>query len=478
MAEETSQNKPALTPDEVIAAQRTRQLTIMAVVLLLLAGAIAAHRFGSGEPEKKTGSVALAGFKAGDVAAIEIFSGQGGEKVRLARDGETWRLANRFGALAEKDDVAGLVKKITEAKRLDRAATQESERFALFELTFEQAAHVVMTDKQGKELLHLLVGKGDNSSADFVRYSGKDAVPGVFELVDTAGVMETLRSRLHLDAEGKAEVRPWLDMTAFKTLARETEVSRVVISDKGANIELESAPDPRDAGKRIWNVVKPEPGYGNTATIDGVLDALRTMRGSDIAGKPDVHGAELGVVGAERWVEVKYSLKGGKAESLRFDFGKVKDKEVPVWISSQQQGEFIWLVSDYALTRIFRPTADFVDVAPLPPPGPAVTERAVVQFIVIGWDGTKASLRVSRTKAEARKLVQVLLERASTAGVNWADLEKENSEFPYKTSDGVPVEKDDIRWPRDFPPCGLSLKIGEVGLFETEMGYTIIKRLE
>jgi hypothetical protein len=327
---------------------------------------------------------------------------------------------SRFGALVDTEEAGGLVKKLTEAKRLARPATEEPSRFSEFDLTYEQAAHLVLLDKQGKELVHLLVGKGQNTSSDFIRYSGKDALPGVYELVDAAGVMETLRSRLHLDAEGKPEVRSWVDTGAFKTLPREAEVSRLTIADKAVQIEAESQADPKDAAKRIWQVVKPEASYGNSAALDGALEAIRNMRGTDVAGKPGAQGSELGVINAERWVEIKYSVKGGKTETMRLDFGKTKDHDVAVWVTSESKGEFIWWANDYVLTRVFRPAVDFTDVAPLPPPGPAVTELARVQQLLVGFIGTPARLKKSRTKAEARRLVQEVLEKAQEKDADWA----------------------------------------------------------
>lgn len=473
---EEQKSRPAVTPDEAIASQRSRQLTIMAIVLLLLSGAVAATRF-SKKPEEPKGSESLVSFKPGDVASFEIFSGAGGERVKLARDGEAWRLMSRFGALVDTEEAGGLVKKLTEAKRLARPATEEPSRFSEFDLTYEQAAHLVLLDKQGKELVHLLVGKGQNTSSDFIRYSGKDALPGVYELVDAAGVMETLRSRLHLDAEGKPEVRSWVDTGAFKTLPREAEVSRLTIADKAVQIEAESQADPKDAAKRIWQVVKPEASYGNSAALDGALEAIRNMRGTDVAGKPGAQGSELGVINAERWVEIKYSVKGGKTETMRLDFGKTKDHDVAVWVTSESKGEFIWWANDYVLTRVFRPAVDFTDVAPLPPPGPAVTELARVQQLLVGFIGTPARLKKSRTKAEARRLVQEVLEKAQEKDADWVALERDYNEgFPGV--DPIPVAKGDQSWPKDFVGGALSLKVGEVGLFETEHGYYIIKRLE
>ncbi len=473
---EEQKTKSAVTPDEAVASQRSRQLTIMAIVLLLLAGAVAATRF-SQKTEEPKGTVALVSFKPGDVASFEIFSGAGGERVKLARDGESWRLMSRFGALVDPEEAGSLIKKITDAKRLVRPATEEPSRFNQFDLTYEQAAHVVLLDKQGKELAHLLVGKGQNTSSDFIRYSGKEATPGVYELVDAAGIMETLRSRLHLDAEGKPEVRTWVDTGAFKSLPREAEVARLIINDKAVLVEIESQPDPKDAGKRIWQVIKPEASYGNSAAIDGALEAIRNMRGIDVAGKPSPQGPELGVANAERWVEIKYSIKSGKTETMRLDFGKSKEHEVAVWVTSESKGEFIWWVNDYVLTRVFRASVDFTDVAPLPPPGPAVTEQAKVQHILVSYSGTRVPTKKPRSKAEARKLVQQVLEKAQAPGADWKALQLEFNEDGDPHSE-YPVVKDDPNWDKLFTQGALSLKVGELGLFETQFGYHIIKRLE
>jgi parvulin-like peptidyl-prolyl isomerase len=482
MTEEQTITKAAQTPDEVIASQRSRQLTIMAIVLLLLAGAVAATRFAQ-KTEAPKGSTNLVSFKAGDVASFEIFSGGGGDRVKLTRDGDTWRLSSRFGALVDKDEAENLVKKITDAKRLARAATEEPSRFTIFDLTYEQAAHVVMTDKQGKELVHLLVGKGQNTSSDFIRYSSKgdskDAPPGVFELVDSAGIMETLRSRMHLDAESKPEARAWVDTGAFKTLPRDVEITHVVIHDKDVHVEIDGMPDPKDASKRTWQVVKPEASFGNAAAIDGALEAIRNMRGADVAGKPSSQGAELGVVNAERWVEIRYNTKAAasKTETMRVDFGKVKEHEVPVWITSDSKGEFIWWVNDYVITRVFRPAVDFTDVAPLPPPGPAVADTARVQHILVSYTGTRVPTKKPRTKAEARKLVQEVFEKVQAPGADWKALQEEFNEDGDPHSE-YPVIKDDPNWDKAFTQGALSLKVGEVGLFETQFGYHIIKRLE
>ena len=477
-ATQDAAKKPTLTPDEVIASQRSRQLTIVSVVLLALALGVAATKYWK-QPEVATGSEPLASLKPEDVVSVELFIGAAGERVKLFKDGEIWRLTNRFNALADSEDVELLIKKAAAAKRLVRAATDDKARFSNYELGDEQAPHLLLADKQGKELLHVLVGKGDNSSTDFIRYGGKTGASGVFELVDFGGSLDTLRSRLQLDADGKLDARSWLDVRAFKTLPGNAEATKIKIHDKDLEIELESTPDASQPGKRVWQVVAPERSFGNASAAEGIISALSTLTGFDVAGRPSPQGPELGLSNDDRWVEVKFSNPASpqKMETLRVDFGKKKDTEVAVWVSAENKGEFLWWVNDFIIGRIFRPVAEYCDVAPFPAPGPAVTDSALVQHILVSWTSAGVTLKRPRSKAEARKLAEDVLNRAKTAGSDWKALQLEFNEDGAPHTD-YPVDRNTSNLAPPFKSLALSLKAGEFGIVETQFGYHIMKRLE
>jgi hypothetical protein len=101
-----------------------------------------------------------------------------------------------------------------------------------------------------------------------------------------------------------------------------------------------------------------------------------------------------------------------------------------------------------------------------------------VQHILVGWVGIQVNLKQQRTKQQARKLVQEVLEKAQGPDADWKTLEKQYHEGMPGSSEASPVEKDDPMWPKSFSAGALSLRVGEVGLFETEYGYFIIKRVE
>ncbi|KAA0211159.1 hypothetical protein EDM80_11915 [bacterium] len=468
---------PALTPDEVIAAQRSRQLTIISVVLLLLAGAVAAHRF-TAPRELPSGTVDVARFNADDIMGIEISSAQG-EKLKLSRDGTAWRVVNRFNALADAEEPGILLKKIAGAKRLARPVTEDAQRFYLYQLSDELAAHVILTDKTGKEVVHLLVGKGDNASSDYIRYAGKEGPAGIFELVDFGGSFDTIRARLKLDEENRPQPREWLQLDSFKTLPRDFEATRILIRDQDAEIELQSAPDPRNAGKRIWNMVRPQAEFGNFSAVTGALEAIKNLRGYDVAGRPSPQGTELGLADPKRYVEVRYNTlgEGSRQETLRLDFGTRKGSEVAVWVTGESRGEFIWWVNDGVLARVFRAAEEFTDVAPLPPPGPAVVQECRVQHILISWNGQGVTLKQPRTKKQARQLAEDVLAKARAEGSDWKALQKEHNEDSVDPHASFAIHPGANLVP-EFITMGQSLKVGEFGLVESTYGYHIIKRTE
>jgi len=468
---------PTLTPDEVIAAQRSRQLTIISVVLLLLAGAVAAHRFAA-PSETPTGNVEVAKFNADDIMGIEIHAAQG-ERLKLSRDGAVWRVVNRFNALADAEEPGILVKKIAGAKRLARPVTEDAQRFYLYQLNDEMAAHVILTDKAGKEVIHLLVGKGDNASSDYIRYAGKDGPAGIYELVDFGGSFDTIRARLKLDEENRPQPREWLQLDSFKTLPRDFDATRILIRDHDVEIELQSAPDTRDAGKRIWSMVRPQADFGNQSAVTGALEAIRNLRGYDVAGRPSPQGTELGLADPKRYVEIRYNTpgEGSRPESLRVDFGNRRGTEVAVWVTGESRGEFIWWVNDGVLARVFRPVEEFTDVAPLPPPGPAIVQECRVQHILVSWNGQPVTLKQPRTKKQARLLAEEVLAKARAEGSDWKALQKEHNEDSMDPHASYAIHPGANLAP-EFMAMGQSLKVGEFGLAESAYGYHIIKRTE
>jgi parvulin-like peptidyl-prolyl isomerase len=112
-----------------------------------------------------------------------------------------------------------------------------------------------------------------------------------------------------------------------------------------------------------------------------------------------------------------------------------------------------------------------------------------IQQILIGWKDTVASRSgqgdprgVARTKADADKIAQDVLGKARAKGADMAKLMKEFSEDPQSKDNGqvVPVTLD-MQVPPAFEPLKnlvVRLKLDEVGLVKSPLGWHIIKRVK
>ena len=132
--------------------------------------------------------------------------------------------------------------------------------------------------------------------------------------------------------------------------------------------------------------------------------------------------------------------------------------------------------------------------APTPPPAPPEPEpaRITVQHILVAFVGaSRAPESVTRTKDEARKFAQELLERVRK-GEDVTTLAQQFSTDPgggrYSlVNNGVAkVKSSDIprkQFIRPFTDVAFKLKVGEAGLVEYDpqeasYGWHVIKRLE
>ena|SRR5438067_451590 len=110
-----------------------------------------------------------------------------------------------------------------------------------------------------------------------------------------------------------------------------------------------------------------------------------------------------------------------------------------------------------------------------------VANTAQVKHVLIGWnDGGEARdpRAQKRTKKDAEDLVRKLLEQAR-AGGDFDAMMKQYSEDPGSASNGrAYAVSPDAQLVIEFKQLGLRLKMGEVGVVQTEYGFHVIKRVE
>ncbi|MCC6575523.1 MAG: peptidylprolyl isomerase [Planctomycetes bacterium] len=493
MSEPTVSPKAAPSPDDLVAGQRNRTLTIISVVLLVLAGATALHNL----VIKRSGPAAVSSVKLLDpkdapkgkddddtsgvqamIARIEISSKVGGDHVKLVRDGDNWRVENRFNAKALQVDVKTLLDSLTHAKRLSRPASEDESRYVLYNLTEEFATFVKLSKANGEELLHIMVGKGGSETRDFIRFVGADMPKGMFELSDFGPGGFGLRERLKLNTRDEPEAVAWLDLEDFRTLPRDMELTKMRIGtregDKETVIEIVAEKGERP-GEFNYRLTKPVEGKAVKVAVEGGISALKNMNAVDIAGKADPDAAKFGVVKAGKWVEVEFIDMGNAMlpGKIRYDFGITKDKLVALYVSGERIGEYVYWVSDYVLERLFRSVKEYHDI----------TVR--VQHILLAYKNNPggATPRKPRTKAMAAAQAHMLASKARKADENtWMRMITENTDDYRSWSDPKQPKYYDIRndgqMMKEFQDASMGLKVGEVALTQTAYGYHIIKRIK
>jgi len=113
-----------------------------------------------------------------------------------------------------------------------------------------------------------------------------------------------------------------------------------------------------------------------------------------------------------------------------------------------------------------------------------ITNAAKIKHILIGWndgtgdDGRKDQRAMKRTKKDAEDLIRSVLEQIKS-GTDFDELMKKFSEDPGSASSARAYDvSPEAQLVIEFKQLGLRLKIGEVGVVQSEYGFHIMKRVE
>ena len=110
-----------------------------------------------------------------------------------------------------------------------------------------------------------------------------------------------------------------------------------------------------------------------------------------------------------------------------------------------------------------------------------IANSAQVKHILIGWnDGSEAKdpRAAKRTKKEAEDLVRSLMTQIK-GGADFDALMKQYSEDPGSASSArAYAVAPDASLVIEFKQLGLRLKVGEVGVVQSDYGFHIMKRIE
>ncbi len=282
----------------------SKQLTILATILLVLAGLVYFKNSGNAPPsiEDEVELVTLLpdGIGKADITKLKLSNGGAPDDVvELTRDSDdpdVWRITSLFDAPAKTDTIETYVGKIVGLKGEPRSRNQDDAGLANYNLTPEKAFHVAGF-KQGdtEPAFNILVGKSPDASQVFMRpEGGKDVLVFDVDLRQEAGVF----------ADGDPSAAPehghWLDksiaaieMESIDSLRLETSEKNIVFEKVEKAVEPE-APDegepeddptesPEPAVEYEWQLKDGGPGGKfKQAGLDNWLRAFGSVNATDV----------------------------------------------------------------------------------------------------------------------------------------------------------------------------------------------------
>jgi hypothetical protein len=264
-------------------------------------------------PTRLSGTALLPGLaaQADKVAKVEI--GQAGKTLTLARDKQSWALADRANYPAKSESVRGLIVKLAEAETIE-PKTQNKDRFALLELEDPAAKDaksrlVRLFDDKGGLVAEVVVGKrrfdafGANKSGTYMRKPGEEQTWLTSADVDVGlGVREWVKPQV-------------LDLTSSKIASVSIEIpgeEPLKITREGDKHTLADIPK----GKKLKQ----------GASVDSIVRAAGSIDLEDVRKLEGASGTDAGVA--------KIESDGGLGVTL-----KLRKQGDDYWVSLTAAGE-------------------------------------------------------------------------------------------------------------------------------------------
>ena len=156
---------------------KNKHILILGLVFLILVVVVVVSRSSGPEPQTEIHQDTLVGeFDTGQAGHIEFYHGEKpARKVILKKKNGNWTVPSRFGARADTKRIDKLLAGLPGLS--GEARVRELSLFGEFDITEEQAVHLIVRDTGGSEITHLLVGKaGPDWRSGFARKAGGNSV--------------------------------------------------------------------------------------------------------------------------------------------------------------------------------------------------------------------------------------------------------------------------------------------------------------
>ena len=253
--------------------------------------------------------------------------------VELARSGDGWIVASRYGWKAKKETVDKLLEDLGKLRGELRSSTADV--LGDYQIDDEKGMHLVGLGTGGSEIFHVIVGETALRGGCFVRRMSSNDV----FLCDAS-----LRSSFGLwGEEVKApDAKRWIELRVNQT--ERQDVDKMVLRDGKSEIVLEKVfqPGPPDTSKDAaagptldranWTWKPDKTGPIDKGKADGILGTLCNLYATDVVDPKDA--AQSGLADAKRVAEMV--LKDGAKVTVRF--GAVDAVEKKVYLQVGETG--------------------------------------------------------------------------------------------------------------------------------------------
>ncbi len=248
------------------------------------------------------------GFDKEQLSSIKIVDGQGAELV-LQKSGEKWIVPSIFSALAEQDQVTGLVEKLGDLKQgfVVAASASAANRFKVAEDLFER---------------HLILYAGEEEAGNF--YLGSS--PGFRQMHARKSESDEIFTVSLSGFEVETSADNWLDKNVLKL--KKDEIKQISFHDCILKKENGS-----------WQLE----GLLETEKVieDEIKDAVEKVTGLTIKSVLDPKEVEDSFTSST--VDLKYSLKKADDREVTYSFVKLGEDRYGV---KSSDNDFYYLVHD------------------------------------------------------------------------------------------------------------------------------------
>lgn len=452
-----------------------RRLTILAAVAagMLLLTVLLYTDAGRAEPRFARGMPLVQGLVPEQIHTLAVETGQ--DKVTLKRRGEGFSVAEKNGYPASVEKINDLIVRVLDATAADRITTSPQNHEELgVALGSPEAVEVSFLDEQGRRMVGIVKGKSPRDAAGvYARRMEEDAV--------------------YLTEESLYFGTTPTDYVDKDLLSVETdEITEVSVETAEGSYELAR----NETGKPGLAAV-PEGREVEASEVDTVFGALSSLRMRDVtpAAEAELEWDAAYVCRLENQVTyrietaekeatfyARLSATGPNVESVEItrteSDEELKRKEALLQASDRAR-EFIarhqgWVyeVPKWQAEKLRTPREDLLKEVQ-ETEGP---DEIGAQHILISYKGAERS-DSERSKEEAKKLAEKVLDKSRAEGADFAELAREYSDGPSADKGGDLGTFGRGTMAESFEKAAFKMDVGQISdLVETPFGFHIIKR--